>query len=146
MSAAQHTGIDADRQTLDVIPVPEFTLSASRCSRLHLNAVAKRILPEHTRDALFQLFCDARTNTPKDQVFFMRHAEALKPHTFTGWLVSPVSLHATCKDTSLEFLKDPVLCRPCWQHCCIRPQDSHCSLWVLWGSWQQWLSPASSLP
>ena len=67
--------------------VPEFTLSASRCSRLHLNAVAKRVLPEHTRDALFQLFCDARTNTPKDQVFFMRHAEALKPHTFTGWLV-----------------------------------------------------------
>ena len=81
----------------DVISVPEFTLSASRCSRLHLNAVAKRVLPEHTRDALFQLFCDARTNTPKDQVFFMRHAEALKPHTFTGWLVSLVSLYATCK-------------------------------------------------
>ena len=57
------------------------------CSRLHLNAVAKRVLPGHTRDALFQLFCDVRTNTPKDQVFFMRHAEALKPHTFTGWLV-----------------------------------------------------------
>ncbi|KAL0043297.1 hypothetical protein WJX79_000770 [Trebouxia sp. C0005] len=67
-------------------------VSGAAYSRLHLNAVAKRVLPEHTRDALFQLFCDARTNTPKDQVFFMRHAEALKPHTFTGWLAMLAAL------------------------------------------------------
>ncbi|KAL0041329.1 hypothetical protein WJX77_012612 [Trebouxia sp. C0004] len=67
-------------------------VSGAAYSRLHLNAVAKRVLPEHTRDALFQLFCDARTNTPKDQVFFMRHAEALRPHTFTGWLAMLAAL------------------------------------------------------
>lgn len=67
-------------------------VSGAAYSRLHLNAVAKRVLPAHTRDALFQLFCDVRTNTPKDQVFFMRHAEALKPHTFTGWLAMLAAL------------------------------------------------------
>ena len=57
------------------------------CRRLHLEAVSKRVLPEHTHDALFQLFCDLRTNTPKDRVFFTRHAKALQPHTMSGWLV-----------------------------------------------------------
>lgn len=59
-----------------------------RCSRLHLEAVTKRVLPEHTQDALFQLFCDLRTNTPKDKVFLKRHARALQPRTLAGWLVS----------------------------------------------------------
>ena len=34
-----------------------------------------------------QLFCDLRTNTPKDRRFLQRHARALTPRTAAGWLV-----------------------------------------------------------
>ncbi|KAL3134798.1 hypothetical protein ABBQ32_007781 [Trebouxia sp. C0010 RCD-2024] len=80
------------RNTSQSIATAICNVSNTAYSRLHLNAIAKRVLPEHTRDALFQLFCDVRTNTPKDQVFFTRHAEALKPHTFTGWLAMLAAL------------------------------------------------------
>lgn len=46
------------------------------------------VLPEHTRDALFQLFCELRTNTKKDQKWAYQHGRALKPRTFPGWIVS----------------------------------------------------------
>ncbi|KAL3146953.1 hypothetical protein ABBQ38_014922 [Trebouxia sp. C0009 RCD-2024] len=80
------------RNTSQSIATAICNVSNTAYSRLHLNAIAKRVLPDHTRDALFQLFCDVRTNTPKDQVFFTRHAEALKPHTFTGWLAMLAAL------------------------------------------------------
>lgn len=74
---------------------PAIVLPCHACcrsrSRLRLEAVTRRVLPEHTRDALFQLFCDVRANTPKDRVFVVRHAQALQPRTFSGWLVSFVS-------------------------------------------------------
>ena len=39
-------------------------------------------------DALFQCFCDLRSNRPKDREFFKQHLAALKPHTYKGWVVS----------------------------------------------------------
>ena len=76
------------------------------CSRLRLEAVTRRVLPEHTRDALFQLFCDVRANTPKDRVFFARHAQALQPRTFSGWLVSALysRTHLVCTSSSYKSL------------------------------------------
>lgn len=47
-----------------------------------------QLVPAHTRDAAFQLFCDLRANTPKDQKFVARHVKAFVPHSSTGWLVS----------------------------------------------------------
>ncbi|PSC74437.1 hypothetical protein C2E20_2482 [Micractinium conductrix] len=44
------------------------------------------VVPEHTRDALFQLVCDMRANTPKDGAFLRRHSHALAPRTAPGWL------------------------------------------------------------
>jgi hypothetical protein len=43
-------------------------------------------VPQSTRDALFQLICDLRTNVPKDGRFLARHMNALKPKTPVGWL------------------------------------------------------------
>lgn len=43
-------------------------------------------VPQSTRDALFQLICDLRTNVPKDGRFLARHMNALKPKTAVGWL------------------------------------------------------------
>jgi hypothetical protein len=43
-------------------------------------------VPQSTRDALFQLICDLRTNVPKDGRFLARHMNALKPKTHVGWL------------------------------------------------------------
>lgn len=55
---------------------------------VYLDRIAKVFIPEHTRDAAFQLFCDLRTNTPKDAAFLRRHATALKPRTCLGWLAA----------------------------------------------------------
>ena len=44
-------------------------------------------MPEHTRYALFQLYCDLRANPPRDRHWFMTHARRLRPHTFSGWIV-----------------------------------------------------------
>lgn len=49
-----------------------------------------RIVPASTRDALFQLFCDLRANTPKDNKFLMRHVKAFTPETPVGWMVSDI--------------------------------------------------------
>lgn len=46
------------------------------------------VVPAHTRDAAFQLFCDLRANTPKDSKFVARHVRAFVPLTGPGWLVS----------------------------------------------------------
>jgi hypothetical protein len=61
-------------------------------SFLHLNKVTEVVLPEHTREAAFQLFCDIRSNTPKDVNFLKRHARELQPRTFTGYLALSSSL------------------------------------------------------
>ncbi len=50
-------------------------------------------MPEHTRYALFQLYCDLRANLPRDRHWFMIHARRLQPHTFSGWIVRPA--HST---------------------------------------------------
>jgi hypothetical protein len=55
---------------------------------VYLDRVAEVFIPEHTRDAAFQLFCDLRTNSPKDGAFLRRHATALKPRTYLGWLAA----------------------------------------------------------
>ena len=44
-------------------------------------------MPDHTREAFFQLFCDLRTNTPKDRKWLNKHMRTLKPRTLPGWLV-----------------------------------------------------------
>lgn len=44
------------------------------------------VVPGHTRNALFQLLCDLRANTPKDQRFAVRHARALAPRSVAGWI------------------------------------------------------------
>lgn len=49
--------------------------------------VVQVFVPEHTREAAFQLFCDLRTNSPKDASFWKHHAKALQPHSALGWLV-----------------------------------------------------------
>ena len=45
------------------------------------------VIPEHTRDAFFQLWCDLRTNVPKDRNWVRHHATALQPRTSFGYLV-----------------------------------------------------------
>lgn len=45
-----------------------------------------QVVPAHTRDAAFQLFCDLRANTPKDKRFLTRHVKAFTPQTNLGWL------------------------------------------------------------
>ncbi|KAI3424277.1 hypothetical protein D9Q98_009832 [Chlorella vulgaris] len=52
----------------------------------YLSGPTALVIPEHTRDACFQLVCDLRTNTPKDRRFLQRHARALMPRTTPGWL------------------------------------------------------------
>ncbi|KAL4419021.1 hypothetical protein ABPG77_003667 [Micractinium sp. CCAP 211/92] len=64
------------------------TLNAALYSfyRSHAAGAVALVVPEHTREALFQLSCDLRANTPKDARFLRRHAKALMPRTLTGWL------------------------------------------------------------
>ena len=42
-------------------------------SRPLLAGPAQLLVPEHTRDAFFQLFCDLRTNSPKDRSSQAQH-------------------------------------------------------------------------
>ena len=58
------------------------------------------IVPEHTRYALFQLYCDLRANPPRDRHWFMLHARRLRPHTVSGWIVCPL-LSSHCMDSLL---------------------------------------------
>jgi hypothetical protein len=51
-----------------------------------LSGPIARIVPEHTRDAFFQTYCDLRTNVPKDRKWVEQHATALQPRTLLGWL------------------------------------------------------------
>eukprot|EP00884_Botryococcus_braunii_P020073 jgi/Botrbrau1/674/Bobra.0161s0057.1 len=44
------------------------------------------LVPPHTRAAFFQMFCDFRTNCPKDRRWLARHMRALAPRTFQGWV------------------------------------------------------------
>ena len=59
--------------------------------RTFLSGTVSQVVPEATRDALFQLFCDVRANVPKDKRFVQRHLKAFKPHTVVGWLVRDYS-------------------------------------------------------
>ena len=45
------------------------------------------LVPDHTRDALFQLACDLRANPIKDKHWVLVHWRRLKPRTFPGWIV-----------------------------------------------------------
>lgn len=59
-------------------------------------------LPEHTREALFQLLCDVRANTPKDRRFFARHARSLAPRTVAGAVFAlALGLHALALSSAL---------------------------------------------
>lgn len=49
---------------------------------------AEFLIPEHTRDAFFQLWCDLRTNVPKDRYWVRQHAISLQPKTSVGYIVS----------------------------------------------------------
>jgi len=51
-----------------------------------LSGPVSQIVPEPTRQAVFQLFCDIRANVPKDKRFLQRHAKAFTPQTKLGWL------------------------------------------------------------
>ncbi|CAK0787531.1 hypothetical protein CVIRNUC_010751 [Coccomyxa viridis] len=44
------------------------------------------LVPDHTRDALFQLACDLRANPIKDKHWVLVHWRRLKPRTFPGWI------------------------------------------------------------
>ena len=54
--------------------------------RSYLSGPVANIIPQPTRDALFQLFCDLKANVPKDKKFLQRHARAFKPDSTLGWL------------------------------------------------------------
>jgi hypothetical protein len=54
--------------------------------RSFLSGPVSRVVPEPTREAVFQLFCDIRANVPKDKRFLQRHAKAFTPQTSVGWL------------------------------------------------------------
>lgn len=69
---------------------PSLTCSFPLC--VTALGVISQVVPTHTRDAAFQLFCDLRANTPKDKKFLQRHGQALTPRTNLGWLVSPFYL------------------------------------------------------
>lgn len=63
--------------------------------RTTLSRPARWLVPDHTREAFFQAFCDLRTNTPKDRKWLKRHLTALKPHTSKGWLALGAALMVT---------------------------------------------------
>lgn len=48
---------------------------------------AELVIPEHTRDAFFQLWFDLRSNVPKDRNWVRQHATALQPKTSVGYIV-----------------------------------------------------------
>jgi hypothetical protein len=51
-----------------------------------LSGPVAQVVPETTREAVFQLFCDIRANVPKDKRFLQRHANAFRPQSSIGWL------------------------------------------------------------
>lgn len=53
---------------------------------------ARKLVPAHTRDAVFQMFCDLRTNSPKDRKWLARHLRNLTPRTYQGWVVRPAKI------------------------------------------------------
>ena len=55
------------------------------------------MVPDHTRDALFQLCCDLRANPIKDKHWVLVHWRRLKPRTFPGWIVSIFNFHDSLK-------------------------------------------------
>jgi hypothetical protein len=66
-----------------------------------LSGPTEMFVPEHTRDAFFQLWCDLRTNVPKDRKWLTRHALALKPQTLPGWIaLSSAALFASAGSTA----------------------------------------------
>jgi len=66
--------------------VPYSNSHGSCNSSINAEPIA-RIVPEHTREAFFQAYCDLRTNVPKDRRWVEQHAAALQPRTLLGWLV-----------------------------------------------------------
>lgn len=54
--------------------------------RSYFSGTVAAVVPAHTRDAAFQLFCDLRANTPKDRKFLVKHMQAFVPQTSPGWL------------------------------------------------------------
>ena len=63
-------------------PAPHPARHSPPCAGL-----VSHVVPSHTREAFFQLFCDLRANTPKDRRFLVLHARAFAPQTTLGWLV-----------------------------------------------------------
>ena len=59
------------------------------------------LVPDQTRDALFQLACDLRANPIKNKHWVLVHWRRLKPRTFPGWIVRPLA-----SATVLSALKD----------------------------------------
>nr|ARQ20727.1 lipid body protein [Lobosphaera incisa] len=61
-----------------------------------LAGVVPYFVPDRTREALFQLFCELRTNSPKDKRFLKKHLAAFVPETVTGWIaIASSALYAT---------------------------------------------------
>jgi len=73
------------------------------------------LVEDDTRKALFQLFCDLKANTEKDEKFLARHVTALKPDSVLGWIgcVSLVSMLGwfVCMALSIGFF---FLIAACW--------------------------------
>lgn len=65
-------------------------------SGLQAAGPARMLVPDHTRDAVFQIFSDLRTNSPKDRKWVDKHLHALKPRTLPGWLVGPERMGHAC--------------------------------------------------
>jgi len=71
--------------------------------RTFLSGTLSQLVSPETRKAAFQLFCDMKTNTPKDETFFNRHWNALMPTTKLGWVVRWVK-YQTDLDFQLEII------------------------------------------
>eukprot|EP00891_Asterochloris_glomerata_P000303 jgi/Astpho2/303/Aster-02188 len=77
-----------------------FNMAMQTYNKTHMDQITKRVLPFHTRDALFQCFCDLRSNRPKDREFFKQHLAALKPHTYKGWVAAIAAVLSTVAGAS----------------------------------------------
>lgn len=67
--------------------LPCSCAEGERCCLRRPAGPTRLFVPDHTRDAAFQLWCDLRTNVPKDQKWATRRLAAFKPRTFLGWIV-----------------------------------------------------------
>lgn len=82
-----------------------FTGAVWQFYRAVLAGPTELVIPEHTRDAFFQLWCDLRTNVPKDRNWVRQHATALQPKTSIGYLaLASFAAFATAGGTSLLCL------------------------------------------